>query len=72
MEKKMKFKTNAKCGGCVTAIGNKLNEIMKPEDWSIDLKDDDKTLEVKAGVDPEKVIVKVKEAGFKAEPLYIL
>ena len=41
----MKFKTNAKCGGCVSAIGNKLNEIMKADDWSIDLAT--KILEVK-------------------------
>ena len=31
----IKFKTNAKCGGCVAAIGAKLNTLMASDDWSI-------------------------------------
>ena len=27
----MKFKTNAKCGGCVAAIGAKLNKLVKED-----------------------------------------
>lgn len=65
----MKFKTNAKCGGCVVAIGSRLNKLMKEEDWSIDLKSVDKVLEVKADVPAETVMAAVKEAGFKVEPL---
>ena len=34
----LKFKTNAKCGGCVAAIGAKLNQLVKEDAWSIDLK----------------------------------
>ena len=26
----LKFKTNAKCGGCVAAIGAKLNKLVNP------------------------------------------
>lgn len=63
----MKFKTNAKCGGCVAAIGAKLNKIMAPDDWSITLTDPGKTLEVTADIPAEKVIEAVKEAGFKVE-----
>ena len=40
----LKFKTNAKCGGCVAAIGAKLNKLVKEDAWSIDLKSPDKTL----------------------------
>lgn len=65
----MRFKTNAKCGGCVSAIGTKLNKVIKPEEWSITLTDPDKVLEVTADISPEKVIETVKEAGFKAEQL---
>lgn len=65
----MKFKTNAKCGGCVAAIGAGLNKIMSPDEWSITLTDPAKTLEVKADVPAEKVIEAVKAAGFKAEQL---
>lgn len=63
----MKFKTNAKCGGCVAAIGAKLNGIMKEEEWSIDLPS--KVLDVKANVTDEQVLNAVKSAGFKAEKL---
>lgn len=65
----MKFKTNAKCGGCVSAIGAKLNEVINADEWSIDLSSPDKTLEVKADVPSQTIINAVTAAGFKAEPL---
>ena len=67
----IKFKTNAKCGGCVAAIGAKLNTLMASDDWSIDLADPNKVLEVKVDLAPAIVIAAVKEAGFKAEQLYV-
>lgn len=65
----MNFKTNAKCGGCVAAIGAKLNKLMKAEDWSLDLGLPDKVLKVTSGVSPETVIAAITEAGYKAEQL---
>lgn len=65
----MKFKTNAKCGGCVAAIGTQLNKLVKDNEWSIDLKSPDKVLEVTADVPADRVIAAVTEAGFKAEQL---
>lgn len=65
----MKFKTNAKCGGCVAAIGAKLNKVVKENEWSIDLKSPDKVLEVTADVPADTVVAAVTEAGFKAEQL---
>lgn len=66
----MKFKTNAKCSGCVAAIGAKLNALMSSDDWSIDLSDPNKVLEVKnTAIDAETVLASVKEAGFKVEQL---
>lgn len=65
----MRFKTNAKCGGCVAAIGTKLNKLVNDNEWSIDLKSPDKVLEVSADVPADKVIAAVTEAGFKAEQL---
>lgn len=65
----MKFKTNAKCGGCVAAIGTKLNKVVKENEWSIDLKSPDKVLEVTADVPAGTVVAAVTEAGFKAEQL---
>ena len=66
----MKFKTNAKCGGCVAAIGAKLNKLVKEDEWSVDLKSPDKVLEVTADVPADKIIAAVTDAGFKAEQLY--
>lgn len=63
----MKFKTNAKCGGCVSAIGAKLNEVIKTEEWSIDLTS--KVLEVKADVPSKTILDAVAAAGFKAEQI---
>ena len=65
----MKFKTNAKCGGCVAAIGAKLNKLVKEDEWSVDLKSPDKVLEVPADVPADKIIAAVTDAGFKAEQL---
>ena len=65
----MKFKTNAKCGGCVAAIGTKLNKLVKEDQWSIDLKSPEKVLEVTAHIPAGAVITAVTEAGFKAEQL---
>lgn len=65
----MKFKTNAKCGGCVAAIGAKLNKLVKEDEWSVDLKSLDKVLEVTADVPADKIITAVTDAGFKAEQL---
>jgi len=63
----MRFKTNAKCGGCVASIGVKLNEIMTENEWSIDLKSPDRTLEVTADIPAQAVIDAVTKAGFKIE-----
>lgn len=65
----LRFKTNAKCGGCVVAIGAKLNNLVKEEDWSIDLKSPDRTLTVSTDLPSEVILAAVTEAGFKASAL---
>jgi len=65
----MKFKTNAKCGGCVAGIGAKMNKMGEEDEWSVDLKSPDKVLEVTADVPADKIIAAVTDAGFKAEQL---
>ena len=57
------------CGGCVAAIGAKLNKLVKEDEWSVDLKSPDKVLEVTADVPADKIIAAVTDAGFKAEQL---
>lgn len=68
----MKFKTNAKCGGCSAKIIKSLEKLSPAEMWEIDLTSPDKTLsykgEWKDGMEKE-IIELVAEAGFKAEPI---
>ena len=39
-----KFKTTAKCAGCVKAIGEKLSKELAAGQWSIDLTSPDRVL----------------------------
>lgn len=67
--KEMKFKTNVKCQGCITAMGLKINKVIKPEDWSVDLKTPEKILIVTADVPAEKILEAITAAGFVGEQL---
>ena len=69
MEEIRNFKTNAKCGGCVAAIGAELNRIMPAENWHIDLTSPDKTLSVKSELSDEAILEAVSRAGFVAQKL---
>ena len=63
-----KFKTNAKCGGCVAQIAESLNKILPREQWDIDLNSADKILSVTSN-QSDAVIKAVSDAGFKAEKI---
>ena len=65
----LKFKTNAKCGGCVAAIGGKLNKLVEGDVWWMDLKSPDKSLTITADIPAETILSAVSEAGFKASAL---
>jgi len=65
----MKFKTNAKCGGCEAAMRMKLHNIINDNQWTLDLNSADKILEVTADVSPAMIIEAVADAGFKAEQI---
>lgn len=67
--KTMKFRTSAKCGGCVAKIGEQLAPIATPEQWSIDLSSPDKTLTISTDASADDVVRAVQQAGFRAEPL---
>ncbi len=65
----MKFKTSAKCGGCVAKIDAALEGRLPDGSWNIDLASPDKILTVEADVPEDEVITLVKSAGFRAEIL---
>ena len=64
-----KFKTNAKCGGCVAQIAESLNKILPREQWDIDLNSTDKILYVTSDQSDAVIIKAVSDAGFKAEKI---
>lgn len=65
----MKFKTNARCGGCKARILEAMNNKFPNAQWDMDLEDADKVLEVH-GI-PEnaesaaEVVKTLEETGFK-------
>ena len=65
--KTMKFKTSAKCGGCVAKIDAALEGRLPDGSWNIDLSSPDRILTVEAEVPEEEIVTLVKSAGFKAE-----
>lgn len=69
MEETRNFKTNAKCSGCVAAIGAELNQIIPAENWHIDLSSPDKTLSVKSELPDEAILEAISRAGFVAQKL---
>ena len=69
----MKFKTNAKCMGCSTAILGAVRTKFPDAEWSLDLESADKVLEMH-GVDYDadkaaEVIKTIEETGFKGSLL---
>ena len=69
----MKFKTNAKCGGCKSAILSAVEKKFPDMVWSLNLDDEDKILECH-GVPSDngiaaQVVSTIEETGFKASLL---
>ena len=67
--KTLKFKTNAKCGGCVARIGEALGKFVPEGKWSIDLSTPARVLTVETDLPAEEIVRIVTEAGYKAEVL---
>jgi copper chaperone len=64
----LKFKTNVNCGGCVATVTPHLNQIQGIGKWNVDTSNPLKVLTVESsGFAPDKIIEKLKEAGYKAE-----
>ena len=65
----LKYKTNMKCGGCVSSVAPYLDKEPNVEHWEVDLESGDKVLTVKGkGLSSDRIVSVVKEAGFEARP----
>lgn len=68
--KKLQFKTNIKCGGCLATVTPHLNTLEGVQNWNVDLNNPDKILTIESEqVSYEQVKQAVNAAGFKAESL---
>lgn len=62
------FKTNIKCGGCVSKVSTNLNAAEGISHWDVNTNSPDKILTVQsAGISRETIISTVKNAGFEIE-----
>ena len=66
----LKFKTNIKCGGCISTVTPFLDNISSVKKWEVDTDNKDKILTVEVDdITADVIIQKVQEAGFKIEML---
>ena len=64
----IKFKTNIKCDACVAKVTPYLDELEGVDQWSVDLKDPDRTLTVESrDGEASKVKEALKKAGYSGE-----
>lgn len=68
--RKLKFKTNINCSGCVKAVTPHLDKEQDIKNWQVDTDNPDKILTVETeDLDADAVIDKIEKAGFKAEEI---
>ncbi|MFC6999056.1 heavy-metal-associated domain-containing protein [Rufibacter roseus] len=65
----LKFKTNIKCGGCISAVTPTLDNTSGIEKWGVDTANPDKILTVEGDISEEKVVEAVNKAGYNATPV---
>lgn len=65
---KYQFKTNIKCGGCISKVTPFLNEATGIAEWNVDTTNQDKILTVlSSGITEDEIIATIEKAGYKIE-----
>lgn len=68
--KKLQFKTNINCSGCVSRVKPGLDNAAGIREWNVDIDNPDKILTVQSnGITADRIIAIVQSKGFKAETL---
>ncbi|MEI6750213.1 MAG: heavy-metal-associated domain-containing protein [Bacteroidales bacterium] len=66
----LRFKTNLKCSGCISAIKPSLENIAGIGDWKVDLSSPERILEIDSPADKaEEILEAVKKAGYEINQL---
>ncbi len=68
--KKRVFRTNARDEACVERIAGFLGRILRPGQWRIDLGSEGHYLIVESAKPDALIVQMIREAGFKAVPLF--
>lgn len=65
----LKFKTNIKCGGCISTVTPHLDGLAEVSKWAVDTNTPDKILTIESDLDLDEELIKetLKKAGFQAE-----
>jgi copper chaperone len=63
------FRTNIKCGGCVSKVKPYLDAIKGMNSWKVDLASPDRLLEIDGEVSVEDVIKALSAAGYRADQI---
>ena len=68
--KKLQFKTNISCNGCIEKVTPYLDSNPSVKKWEVDTKNPDKVLTVE-GEDPDSrnIIAAVRDAGYTIEAI---
>ena len=68
--KRLKFKTNINCTGCLSKVKPVLDAETQIEKWEVDLKSDDRILTIEAeNISSGEVSQAVARVGFNAEQI---
>ncbi len=68
--KKLRYKTNINCNGCIKSVSPFLNDLDNVDLWKVDIENPDKILEVTLEDDNESVVLEaVRKAGYEIERL---
>jgi copper chaperone len=63
------FKTNIKCGGCVSKVKPYLDNLKEVKSWNVDLASADRLLTVEGEINAELITRAIAEAGYNAEKI---
>jgi copper chaperone CopZ len=66
----IQLKTNIKCGGCIAAVTNVMNDLTGEGNWTVDTTTPDKIMTVTTeNVTAQQITQVLEQAGYKVTPL---
>jgi copper chaperone len=61
------FRTNIKCGGCISKVKPFLDKTEGVKSWSVDLNSPDRILTVEGEISSDLIIKAIAAAGYRAD-----